>query len=342
MASNVFDRMKRLLCVSLGLLALVVALVFWSRNKSSVAENEDAPLAQSTNSITLRSKKVPGTQSSAEHSLAQRRLMDADTRLQLLEKLGAVPEAADDMDWKLAEQTSWWGKPLDSVAFWKDRVIWMGNAEIWEANRRGRAFPPLPNNAAPLPTDGAADRSVSYGVEGPSRAYRLRAGESGFWSEFTMANPQPPERLALEQRSLAESIFQLQKASDTSGYPEKIPERIERRKKRAQELGFPVEGTSEEALFWSYVFAKREEYEKAREAAGNNPAGTYPDKIIAKAGVDAKYITEPLTSEQLAAANVWKISYLQRLRQENKDESYIQAYLKAWDLNEVDVFGVPK
>ena len=55
--------------------------------------------------------------------------------------------------------------------------------------------------------------------------------------------------------------------------------------------------------------------------------------------VDTKLITEPLTADQLKAANVWKLAYLQRLRREKTDEQYIQAYLKAWNLTENEVFG---
>ncbi|MEY4385366.1 MAG: hypothetical protein RLY20_649 [Verrucomicrobiota bacterium] len=54
--------------------------------------------------------------------------------------------------------------------------------------------------------------------------------------------------------------------------------------------------------------------------------------------VDPKYITEPLAPDQLKAANAWKIAYLQHLRREKTDESYIHAYLKAWNLTEADVF----
>lgn len=42
---------------------------------------------------------------------------------------------------------------------------------------------------------------------------------------------------------------------------------------------------------------------------------------------------------QSKAANTWKISYLQRLRREHTDESYINAYLKAWNLSATDVFS---
>ncbi len=57
--------------------------------------------------------------------------------------------------------------------------------------------------------------------------------------------------------------------------------------------------------------------------------------------VDPKLITEPLNDEQLKESVQWKIDYLQRLRREKVDESYINAYLKAWNLHAEDVFRMP-
>lgn len=58
--------------------------------------------------------------------------------------------------------------------------------------------------------------------------------------------------------------------------------------------------------------------------------------------VDRKLITEPLMEDQLRAANAWKVAYLQRLRREKVDESYINAYLKAWSLSAAEVFPEDK
>ena len=55
--------------------------------------------------------------------------------------------------------------------------------------------------------------------------------------------------------------------------------------------------------------------------------------------VDPKYITEPLSEEDLRAANAWKVEYLRRLRAEKTDESYINAYMQAWSLSSNEVFG---
>ena len=57
---------------------------------------------------------------------------------------------------------------------------------------------------------------------------------------------------------------------------------------------------------------------------------------------DRALITEPLTQDQLDTANAWKVAYLNRLRAEKWDESYINAYLQAWNLSEEYVFGKEK
>jgi hypothetical protein len=47
-----------------------------------------------------------------------------------------------------------------------------------------------------------------------------------------------------------------------------------------------------------------------------------------------------LSAEDLHAANAWKREYLRRLRRENTDESYINAYMKEWGLSSNEVFDV--
>ena len=45
-----------------------------------------------------------------------------------------------------------------------------------------------------------------------------------------------------------------------------------------------------------------------------------------------------LTAEQIRAASAWKMAYLQRLRREKIDTSYVDAYLRAWNLSWAEVF----
>jgi hypothetical protein len=45
-----------------------------------------------------------------------------------------------------------------------------------------------------------------------------------------------------------------------------------------------------------------------------------------------------MTAKEVKTTNAWKLAYLQRLRGENTDESYINAYLQAWNLSASEVF----
>jgi hypothetical protein len=60
--------------------------------------------------------------------------------------------------------------------------------------------------------------------------------------------------------------------------------------------------------------------------------------LLEKLLVDTAYIMEPLSSDHQSAANAWKIAYLRRLRNEKTNETYIGAYLKAWNLSADSVF----
>jgi len=115
-------------------------------------------------------------------------------------------------------------------------------------------------------------------------------------------------------------------------------------KRRAQEIGVPTEALTEEALFWAYVMRQRKEYSKelARAALwkpqGNGIAEGFLGRFLDRLLVDTNLITNPLAAEQLDAANTWKVAYLQRLRREKTDESYLNAYLAAWKLDRSKVF----
>lgn len=61
--------------------------------------------------------------------------------------------------------------------------------------------------------------------------------------------------------------------------------------------------------------------------------------LLGRLLVETNYVTQPPADEQLRAANAWKVAYLQRLCRENIDESYINAYLQAWNLSADAVFS---
>jgi hypothetical protein len=279
-------------------------------------------------------------------ALERRRLMSQDDRLRWLERNEIVPEDADGVDWQLAQQTSWWGKHLDAKEFWKDRAVWLDKSAEDAARRRGRGYPPMPYDDprfAGYENAREFDNSKMWNVEGPNICYRVTERESAFWTEFIKAKPNPPEKIRRDQYQVANSIlggrFRLKHDGNLARTnPNRLAQRQKSEIGQAQELGCPKEALSEEALFWAYVMKQREEFKThiAPLASVNEVAFT---NWIGRLFVDSKYVTEPLTAEQLKAANAWKVVYLQRLRREQVDESYINAYLKAWNLTATEVFG---
>ena len=259
-------------------------------------------------------------------SLAERNRLTRGDRLKWLEQNGRVPDDAEygDNDWYLAQNTSWWGKPIDPKIFWKNRVIWDDDSADLAARRHGRAYPPIPNGEsmfAGLPDD-AKIYWNSFHLDSRNLHFAVSSKENAFWDWFAKNRPRPPKDLALEQISAAERVMNLK------GVIKK-----ENVTKMAIILGCPVEMLTDDALSWTYVLESRKEYEQLLGKRFST------DRFLSLLVVSTNLITEPLTSDQLKAANAWKLAYLQRLRREKTDEQYIQAYLKAWKLTESEVFG---
>jgi hypothetical protein len=294
---------------------------------------------------TMQAKMDDGSDAGSL-ALEQRRLLSQGDRLRWLERNGIVPEDADIVDWQLAQQASWWGKPLDSKEFWKDQVVWYDKASEQRARRKGRAYPPMPYDDprfASYVNDRDFDNSTFWNIEGPNIHFRGTERESAFWAEFIKTKPHPPERLVREQYQIANAILGNRYRFEKEGNPAKTnPQRLAQQQQseieQAQMLGSPAEAFGEEALFWSYVMKQREEY-RTRIVSLSGVNQKVFTNWIGRLFVEQKYVTEPLTAEHLKAANAWKVTYLQRLRREKVDESYINAYLKAWNLTPTQVFG---
>lgn len=299
--------------------------------------------------VRLESRGAPPSTDSATAAIppkAERRKLETVAQIQLLERHGQVPEDADVSDWQLAEYTSWWGKPLDPKAFWMGRVVWLDKSANEAAKRKGRGCPPMPYDDprfAKHENEKDIDNSTMWNVEGPNIRFKGTERESAFWSEFAKTHPHPPVDLAREQYMVAENILGARHRYEKGGNPARTTaDRLAQgdvwKKQGAQELGTPAESLRDDALFWSYVLRKREEYEtKIAPLAGAN--SRIVTNWLSRLFVEPKYVTEPLTDAQLKAANAWKFAYLQRLRREKTDESYINAYLKAWNLSRDEVFG---
>lgn len=284
-----------------------------------------------------------------------------------LQRLGEVPEGTSFStqegmrDWRIAAWTTWWGKELDPEEFWKDRPIWHDGSAGSAARRRGRGYPPIPthltNLAGPFslrsPSRHKDIVSPPNGPDsGPSIPYHGSDAESAYWNWFWRTQPKPPVTLEREQFQVAETILRLRKPLLVRGvdqhahFPAHERLRSERvQKDRAGEIGVPTEALSEDALFWAYVMRQRQQYAKelaqVAQLKSHRPdlAERFLDNFLERLLVDTRLVTDPLTGDQLKAANAWKVAYLQRLRRENADESYINAYLTAWEPGRYEAFG---
>ena len=239
-----------------------------------------------------------------------------------LELLGEVPEGDWKYhDWQVAQTTGWWGKPLDPNKFWKGRVMWNDEKATSDAQRHGRLYPPMPyedTNLPPYPNDDGIRCAGS--LDGPNIDYAESSKEGAFWDRFDKTHPRPPDQIKHEQNG---NIDQLRHRDDWHI------------RHNLLNYNYPPEAFTTNALFWAYVQMKRAEYQQFVESTNDPAYRTVMGNLL----VDPKLVNEPLPPEQIRAANAWKIAYLQRLRREKTDEQYIQAYLRAWDLNAAEVFG---
>jgi hypothetical protein len=194
---------KNILVVALVVLGTVGAIVWFLGREGEFGGHGNF----STSVLEGRSNSEVGaaTQggvisgSAAFLTIAERSRMSDAARQQWLERLGQVPEDATegDRDWYLAQQTSWWGKPVDSEAFWKDRVVWCDSSAQSAPRRHGRAYPPLPYEDANLPAY-PNDEGIDWNsgvVEGPNLHFATSSKENAFWDRFGKTMPHPPRKV---------------------------------------------------------------------------------------------------------------------------------------------------
>ena len=281
---------------------------------------------------------------------AERRRMSKNDRIALLEKLGCVPDDPEMSDYFLAEHTSWWGKRLDPKKFWKDRVLWYDDSAEFEARRRGRGYPPMPYEDSSITNRSDVDKKADgFHIEGSQPNYVSSERESVFWSKFKRTHPRPPNSIQRWLSSKSDSwLYIKHKIENDPDYVRRsgtTPKYLERSLgntvRDANSSMLPPESATPEAYLWDYVMRKRIEYEKL-VSSGSSEESLSMKLFFNQVYVDHILITNPLTQEQVDAANAWKVAYLNRLRSENWDESYINAYLQAWNLTEEYVFGETK
>lgn len=303
-----------------------------------------SPVLAQTNENLLQTKRA--SRSPEAPSKNDWPKMSEAQRLQALEKLGEVPVYAEmPRDWYLAEQTSWWGKPLDSAQFWSGRVIWLDDSAVSLARRHGRAYPPIPWKDNEIPAYASREDVLGTGgsVEGPNLQLHWTAEERAFWEKFARTHPKPPDELEMKQYEIAQRLLTLkydaeQGTPPTSITKESVQKVTDVEINRAIQSAYPAEMLSDQALFWSYVVRNRNEYQKLA-AQENGTNSVLAQNLLSRLAVESSRVTQPLTENEFQAANSWKIAYLRRLHKENTDSSYVDAYLKAWNLSTESVFN---
>jgi len=264
---------------------------------------------------------------------------------------GRVPVDVVDAtrsDWFLAERTSWWGKRLDPEKFWKGRPVWYDSNAEFVARRRGRGYPPIPPGITDPKILRLSDKdrtSDGFSLSGSQPSYVASEREGVFWNTFYYTHPHPPSKIEYEQKELAQWFLGAQwdlkyGANIVKLTSQEVEKMFISSVRELCKGSFPKEAFGKDTLFWCYVFCKRNEYQEQLAQLGS------PEEAFARlrsAGyVDKKYITEPLSADDIRAANAWKFLYLRRLRQEKTDESYINAYIQAWNLSSNEVWTVTR
>jgi hypothetical protein len=328
------SKLSAIVLFSVGLLLVVVRL-FLDRASQNEAKHQATMISR----FAPKNMQTPVPRSPGQHHLTP---SSEAERIQDLEELGRLPENATERDWKLARQTKWWGKPLEPQTFWANRTVWCDRSALALANAHGRVWPPIPYEDPSLPAYPEDDgiHGQGFGVEGTGIDAASSSKEAAFWNKFIRTHPHPPEdlkqaQLDVAQRSLGTmkliQDFEALRPATTAVTPE-LSEANESLKRQYVAIGYPLEAFSDDALFWTYVLEKRQNYNNLID--GGQTADSPEIKVLLNdLAVDSRYIVQPLTSNDLSSAITWKLSYLKRLNREKTDDSYINAYLDVWKVS---------
>ena len=336
--------------ICLFVVVVCVATFFQSTKKhtfkSKIQTSGDSLFVSHKNNITSDFFVIPNNIPSREERL---KMSDAE-KINLFETLGYIPIPADMSDYYLAEKTTWWGKRLDPKEFWTNRVVWFDSSAEYRAKHYGRGYPPIPYDDCSIFDRSDIDiRGRASSVEYTGIEYVFSERESVFWSNFVRTHPRPPKDIKdwLENRADTWMYFKsdidnkIKNDQPFMSSQKTLDNNMFIANRDAKSSGFPIEGVNPEAFKWIHVMQKRAEYKKYVDIKFMESERDI-NSFFKKVYVDSELITEPLTNEQIDTANAWKVAYLNRLRIEKWDESYINAYLEAWNLTEEYVFGNKK
>ena len=345
--------MKKKVCYVIGLIfLLVVYLVFLhkegSQDISKMVTTEN--LSHADLNMEKPNERVNIGKTRFEVPSKKERLrMNNSERIALFERLGCLPDDPEyPSDYWLAENTSWWGKRLDAEKFWKERVIWYDDRAVFDARRHGRGYPPMPYDDPQVANRSDEDRkNEDFGsLDSPTPRYVSSEREKAFWDKFRKTHPHPPANIKswlkdYAKNWLSDKYVMANNPEEAKRFrinEQSLDRSLARALRDANTFWYPHECVSPEAYYWEHVMNKRKEYEEEFANNTKSPPGIV-QRFFDTLYVDPKHVTEPLTEEDIDAANAWKVAYLNRLRAEKWDESYINAYLDAWDLTEEYVFG---
>ena len=252
-----------------------------------------------------------------------------------LEKSGQMLDGPNDTD--VSTHLEWNDDP---VVFWSNRVVWLDREVMKAAADHGRAYPPMPYvdpeamQIEPTPF-GHHVESLDVSVprlEGTNR-------ERWFWDKFSKTHPRPPDyldALFVSESASSGRVLYTAKTNGDSGWKQITPFGLGACRRDYPKMGIPVEMLDAESLAACYHLMKGEKpwnasaFHFSRQlASGNIP----PIEAFLERG----FANVSEVEREIKTAYAWRVKYLRRLRREGTDESYIEAYKKAWNLLEEDL-----
>lgn len=257
--------------------------------------------------------------------------------LQELEGMAQLPRNAWPEEEKLAESTSWWGKPLDPKEYWRNRPLWIDAETSWSANARGRLHPPIPfddQEMLELPAEDTRKRGYA-GIEGYTPAYVSNPRERNFWAKWYSRLPQPPQKIDVDRLRAAQLIMSIESrsrqpkqrgqpttAADVTRYWETVG-------RSAISDGGPPEAFERSCIYVAFILNVYTKQGSSASNELNNWRGIIPNEYL-----DA---SEAKLREMDKA---WKHAYINRLKNELSQhpqlapfvDEYIKAYSEAWTL----------
>lgn len=259
------------------------------------------------------------------------------SRVDILERLGAVPENASQADWTLAARTTWWGKRIDPKEFWRGRTVWLSDENLSAARRKGRAYPPVPPEATEM--EGASETDIATGAtsEGLGTAFWFNSREAMFWKWASITWPLPPKQIEQIQLNLAKALLNGSRKLQPVRSPIPITDAEWEAAYRgdvnsAIMQGLPREAASSNAVFWTYVMHQREEFHRQVSVTPEEAREHAIDLFFSRCLVGRDLVLSRWTDTNQRDADAWKAKYLKRLADEGRYANYIHEYVKYWNL----------